>query len=151
MSKLLAGISASQAAGYNARAAESEGLQAQNDGVAAEAQVRDEARYAAGEAIAAQGQSGLQLGTGSALDVLRESALNAELDRMRLRTRAENQRRAKKHEAALQRSAGRSALAAGILGTVTDVAIAAVGGGGGGQSAGQRATAQATVTERRGG
>lgn len=130
MSKLLAGISGLQAANYNARAAEREGQMAVADGAATEAQIRDEARYAAGEAIASQGQSGLQLGTGSALDVLRENALNAELDRMRVRTQAENQKRAKKGEAGLLRAQGRSALAAGIIGTAEDAVKAGAGGGG---------------------
>lgn len=129
MSKLLAGVSGLQSGIYNARAAERDAIGAQQDGAAAEADVRDQARYAAGEAIASQGANGFQLGTGSALDVLRENALNAEMDRMRIRTRAENQRRAKIGEAGLARAQGRAALAAGILGTIEDAAKAVAGGG----------------------
>lgn len=135
MSKVLAGISGMQAANYNAKAAEREGQMAVADGVATEARIRDEARMAAGEAIAAQGQSGLQIGTGSALDVLRESAITAELDRLTVRARADNVRAAKAEEARMQRKSGRMALLAGIIGSAEDAAAAAAGGGGGGGSA----------------
>ncbi|MFZ4687848.1 MAG: hypothetical protein ACOYLS_01290 [Polymorphobacter sp.] len=129
MSKALAGISGMQAGNYNARAAERDAVAAQQDGAAAEARVREEARYAAGEAIAAQGQSGMQLGTGSALDLLRENAVNAELDQLTIRTRAENMRRGKIGEAGLARATGRAALVQGIIGTAEDAARAFGGGG----------------------
>jgi hypothetical protein len=48
-------------------------------------QVRDAARQAMGAQIATQGESGLQLGTGSSLDDLHESALQAQLDALELR------------------------------------------------------------------
>lgn len=147
MSKILAGISGMQAANYNARAAETEGQMAVADGVATEARIRDEARMAAGEAVAAQAQSGLQIGTGSALDVLRESAVTAELDKLTVRARADNVRRAKAEEARMQRKSGRMALLAGIIGTAED-AVAASAGGGSGGSGGFDAAAARSANSR---
>lgn len=120
MSKMLAGVAGLQSGNYNARVAEGEGRMAVADGAAQIARVRDEARYAAGEAIASQGANGFQIGTGSALDLLRENAMNAELDQLTLRTRAENVKRSKQAEAQLSRATGRMALLQGIVGTAED-------------------------------
>jgi hypothetical protein len=69
------------------------------------------------------------------LDVLRESAITAELDRLTVRTRADNLRAAKAEEARMQRKAGRMALLAGIIGSAEDAAAAAADGGGGSAAA----------------
>jgi hypothetical protein len=85
-------------------------------GAAQEAQIREVARKAIGEQVAGQFSNGFQGGTGSALDALRESAVNAAIDAMRVRReaslRAENLRK-QGHQAAVQSWFD---LASGLLG-----------------------------------
>jgi hypothetical protein len=132
MTKLLAGIAGNQAGIFNARAADNNAQAASAEAAATAERVAQEGRMAAGEAIASQGQSGLQLGTGSALDLLRENAIQTELDRQTVYQRGENKRRGFQADAMLQRAQAKNALIAGIVGTAEDVAMAAGGGGGGG-------------------
>jgi hypothetical protein len=129
MSKMLAGIAGNQAGIFNARAADNNAQAASAEAAAVAERVRQEGRMAAGEAIAAQGQSGLQLGTGSALDLLRENAIQTELDRMTVYQRGENRRRGFKAEAMMQRAEAKNALIAGIIGTAEDAIKAGAGGG----------------------
>jgi hypothetical protein len=129
MTKILAGIAANQAGIYNARAADNAAQAASAEAAATAERVRQEGRMAAGEAIAAQGQSGLQLGTGSALDLLRENAIQTELDRQTIYQRGENKRRGYKAEAQMQRMEAKNAIIAGVIGSIEDAAKAAGGGG----------------------
>ena len=136
MSAMLQGIAGADAANYNAQVADNEAVMAMRDTAAAEARIRADARAAAGEAIAAQGASGLQIGTGSMLDVLRENATNAALDELTIRARGRNQANAFRAEAGLQRATARNSFAAGLIGTAEQAAMAYAGGGfGGGKSA----------------
>jgi hypothetical protein len=57
-------------------------------GAAQEAQIREVARKAIGEQVAGQFSNGFQGGTGTALDALQESAVNAAIDAMRVRREA---------------------------------------------------------------
>jgi hypothetical protein len=135
--QVLGGIAGLQSANANARAAEAEGDMLLRDGVATAERVRNQARMVQGEAVAAQGASGFQLGTGSAIDVLLENAINAEVDIMTARTRGENARAAKRTEAANMRAAGRMALVQGLIGAAASVGMGAASGafGGGGAAA----------------
>ena len=117
MSGLLQGVAGARSANYNASVADNAAIGVAQDTVGAEARVRSDARAAAGEAIAAQGASGLQLGTGSMLDVLRDNDTNAALDELNIRARGRNAINADKTQAAMYRAQGRNAFAAGLLGT----------------------------------
>ncbi len=85
---IMKGIGGYEAGKTNARIAEYNKQNSWNDETGQEAQVRDQARLAMGEQIASEGGSGIQLGTGSAADVLQQSAINAQLDAMNLRRKA---------------------------------------------------------------
>lgn len=128
-SKAFQGLAANQAGIYNARAADDAGRAASAEAAATAERVRQEGRMAAGEAIASQGQSGLQLGTGSALDLLRENAIQTELDRQTIYQRGENKRRGYQTEATMLRAKARNDLIAGIVGSAADAAKAGAGGG----------------------
>ena len=126
---IMQGVAGYRAGKYNAKVDENSAVAAQQQGAADEEKVASDARYAAGEAIAAQGASGLQIGTGTALDVLRENAINAGLDQLRIRTHAESARRGYVAKAAQDRAAGRDALVAGFLTAAENGAKAFAGGG----------------------
>lgn len=119
-------------AGYRAGMANA-GFQEENargaelQGALEEARIRREERAMAGEAIAGMGASGIQIGTGSALEALRQSAYNAEYDAMTARFSAATEARAyrldaqaKRREAKDARKAGFLRAGAAILGGVSD-------------------------------
>jgi len=85
---LIKGIGAYEAGKFNAKVARFNKAEMLSDSVAQQQQIRDMARQTMGEQIASQGASGMDLGTGSALDVLHESAVNAQLDAMALRRKS---------------------------------------------------------------
>lgn len=126
---LVKGAAGFQAGKANARAARAEAASAIRAGVAEEADIRARARRVAGEALAAQGANGGGLGTGSALELLRETVLESELDRMRVRRAAANRAAGLNAQARLARRQGAFDLIGGIVGA--GGAIAGSGGTGG--------------------
>lgn len=87
---LLKGASSFQAGKANARMLRAEARSNIVAGVAEEADIRAQARRTAGQAIAAMGANGTGLGTGSAIDLLREVELESGLDQLRVRRSAAN-------------------------------------------------------------
>lgn len=85
---LVKGAGALSASRANARGLEQQSDEELRAGVAQEADLRVAARAAIGEQLAAQGSNGFMGGTGSALDTLRESQINAALDVLRIRREA---------------------------------------------------------------
>jgi hypothetical protein len=79
-----------------------------NAGASEELRIRDSARMAMGEQIAAQFSNGMQGGTGSALDALAQSQINAALDAARVR-------REHAGKAASMRAQGKQAARAGSM------------------------------------
>ncbi len=79
-------------------------------------QVREEARSAIGEQLASQVGNGLEGGSGTALDALRQSQIEAALDVMELRRQGIGRSRALEREGDLARREGRFALLSGVLG-----------------------------------
>lgn len=104
------GLGANAAHKAAARAADENARGELNDGVAREAEVRDEARLAMGRLVAAQGESGFTVGTGSARDALLESQINATIDALRVRREAGSAARGWRTKADQERRAGTSAL-----------------------------------------
>lgn len=119
---LISGIGGFQAGTYNARVARQNARNAAIDANAQEAQVRRDARAIAGDAIAAMGASGSALGTGSALDLLRESATNAEMDALNIRRRGAYEYAAGRAEARMARRQGAFTLASSVLKAGSQVA-----------------------------
>jgi hypothetical protein len=107
---LVKGLGTNAAAKANARAADQNAVAELNNGVAEEARIRDGARQAMGEQIGAQGASGFQLGTGSALDALAESQINSTIDALSARRAAASSARGYNVKADQFRREGNSAL-----------------------------------------
>lgn len=118
---LVKGIGGFAAGQANAKALHAAAKEEGIAGAAQEAQIREVARKAIGEQVAGQFSNGFQGGTGSALDALHESAVNAAIDAMRVRReaslRAENLRK-QGHQAAVQSWFD---LASGLLGAGSSV------------------------------
>lgn len=85
------------------------------DGAHDEASIRRQERAASGEMIAAQGASGVQIGTGSALEALRENAYTAEYDALSARYTAATKAHGYSLDAQRQRAAARQAKTGGLL------------------------------------
>ena len=125
--KLLQGAAGFQAGKTNAKLARREAQGTLSAGVAQEADIRLQARRAAGEAITMMAANGGGLGEGSALTMLREVELESGLDRLRVRTAAQNRAAGLEVEAQLAKKRGIFDLATGVI----DAAGSAFGGGGG--------------------
>ncbi len=87
-------------------------LDEQSAGLVAQQTVEDErvfrvnARQAIGSEIAGYGASGISSSEGSAAEVIRASAANAELDALKLRTEGQNKAQAYRDSARLERQQG---------------------------------------------
>lgn len=79
------------------------------------AEIHRDARAAAGEAIAAQAANGAGIGTGSARDLLEQSAIDAEYDVLARRYNASSQAQQLYAQAKSKRKAARGVMFAGVL------------------------------------
>lgn len=105
----------------------------ERDGALEAERVRDTARIVRGRQVASLASSGFHTGTGSALDALRESLVESEVEISQVRRRA-------KVEAEVQRSQGNAAYAAGYnqmsasyisgIAKIGEMVMGASGGGG---------------------
>jgi hypothetical protein len=77
---------------------------------------RTEERRQAGEMITVMGGSGVQLGSGSAADVLAQSAYQRELEVLNIRRRATREARGLQQAADDKRKAGKAAIIGGLFG-----------------------------------
>jgi hypothetical protein len=125
---IVKGLGGFQAGKANAKMARAEAKGKLRAGVAQDDDIRRDARRAAGEAVAAMGANGASLGTGSALDVLRDIEVESGIDRLRVKAGARNEAEALNAQARLYKRQGAWALVSGVF----DAAAAAAGGGGGG-------------------
>jgi hypothetical protein len=112
------GFAAFSAGKANRRIARENERSANMDGAAEEQRIREAARAAMGRQAASQAASGFEPGTGSAIDELRESALNSTIDILLTRRRTAA-------EAKNQRIQGRAAYRAGVFGLAAGAARAA--------------------------
>ena len=95
-------------------------------GVDEETRIRDAARADMGQQVAAQFSNGMMGGSGSALDALRESAINAKLDALEIRRDATGRARALRAKARQEKIGGVFALADGLIGAAGSIAGANV-------------------------
>lgn len=93
----------------NAQLAEADGARQTED-------LRRKARATQGEAMAALGMNGTAIGTGSALDVITQNAIDAEWDVLNARYAAGRQAAALRQQAAGKRSEAQAALFGGLIG-----------------------------------
>lgn len=114
--KLVQGIGAYSAGRANAKALKTQARGELISGAAEEARVRDAARAQIGEQVASQFANGLEGGSGSALDAVRESLINARLDALEVRRQARIRSDELLSRAKLEKRQGQFALASSILG-----------------------------------
>lgn len=112
------GNAAKSAANYNARVAENNATLARQQAAAQEEQHRRLARRQLGQMRAAYGASGVTM-EGSPLDILAQSAKDAELDALNIRYGGELKAQGLESEAVLERYRGESAQRAGYMGAAT--------------------------------
>ncbi|HEV2747611.1 MAG TPA: hypothetical protein VGW34_09975 [Allosphingosinicella sp.] len=128
---IVQGVAGYEAGKYNRAVARANAVNAERDGAAEEARVRDAARLAMGRQIVGQASGGLMPGTGTALDALRESAIEAELDALTIRRRAAAAAAGHRVEGKLAYREGVSKLIGGFFGAAGGVAKGVDYAGGG--------------------
>lgn len=114
------------AAEYNARMAEMNAIQAEQQAAAEEDRQRRLSYKQLSAMRAGYGAAGVSI-EGSPLDVLEESAANAELDALTIRHAGQVRATAFRQEAALERMRGRAEYRAGLLGAASSL-LSGVGG-----------------------
>lgn len=100
---------------YDAAASEENARLAELEGAYDESAIRRQERALSGEAAAAQGGSGIMMGTGSALELLRENAYNSEYDALLARYGAASKAYSYRKDAERSRAAAKSAKKGGLL------------------------------------
>lgn len=114
--QLIGGVGAYEAGRFNQATARTEAIEVERAGAAEELRVREAARMAMGAQVAAQGANGFQQGTGSALDALTQSQVNATLDALNVRRAAAAQARSRRIAGSIAKAQGDNALVQGMLG-----------------------------------
>lgn len=132
------GINAYHAGQYTRSVMNTNAQNALNAGVSERDMVRYKSGMEMGAQAVAQGGSGFQSGTGSALDALRQSAINRELDIATSRARASAAATNYQNQGTIAYRQGKSAMAGGIISgamTIADQVASAMAGGAGGGNA----------------
>lgn len=83
--------------------------------------LREEVRAAIGEQLAAQVSNGLEGGSGTALDALRQSQIEGALDALELRRQSEARARSLRTQAKDAKRAGNFALVEGVIGAGSSI------------------------------
>ncbi|WP_397604969.1 hypothetical protein [Sphingorhabdus sp.] len=122
LGNIVQGVGGLLAGNANSKALKKQARETLQQGSAEETRIREAARATMGDQIAAQFSNGFQGGTGSALDALRESKINATLDALEIRRQAMGKAAALRAEAKQQKLQGKLSLLSGILGAGTSVA-----------------------------
>lgn len=118
---IVQGVAGYEAGKYNQAVANTEAIEQERAGAAEEARVREAARVAIGAQLAAQGSNGFAMGTGSAVDALMQSQVNAALDAMTVRRDAAARARSARTAGAIAKAQGDNALVAGMMGAAARV------------------------------
>jgi hypothetical protein len=118
---LVNGAAGYEAGKYNKKVAEQNAISSEREGAAQVAQIREAARQAMGNQISAQAGNGFQIGTGSALDALTESQINATMDALNARREAQSRAIGYRVQGAQALAAGKNAYTAGMLNAASNV------------------------------
>ena len=113
---LLKAHAANSAGNDQRKVAYGQALEEETASAAQELQIRESARKAIGNQLAAQSSNGFQGGTGSALDALNESQTNMVLDTMRVRRDAASRAASLRTQGDQARSAGRMSAVQSLIG-----------------------------------
>jgi hypothetical protein len=127
------GTAAMDAGKYTRRVMKANAVNAERDGSLAAERVRDAARHVRGRQVANMAASGFQVGSGSALDALRESLIESEVEIASIRRTAASQATAQRQQGELAYTAGYNRMSASIISGVAemmDSATKAAAGGG---------------------
>lgn len=119
---IVQGVGGFAASRSNANALDAQALEEQRAALQQEADLRAQARAVIGGQIAAQFSGGFEGGTGSALDAVRESQINAALDVLRIRREGTVKATTLRKQASNTRTQGWFSLASGLLGAGATVA-----------------------------
>jgi hypothetical protein len=119
---IVQGIGGYKAGKFNRKVANRNARMAEQEGVANAERIRNLGRIAMGRQIGAQAESGFEVGTGSAIDSLIESATNIELDAMDARREASSRAYAYRTQGHLAYMEGRNKLIGGFFGAASTVA-----------------------------
>lgn len=114
---VMQGLGGYNAGKYNRDVAYNAAREEENAGVAEEARIRNAARQAIGQQVTSQGENGFAQGTGSALDALAESQINAAFDALQVRQQAARRARARRAEGDLEMAKGKNALLTAVMGS----------------------------------
>ncbi len=128
---LVQGLAGYQSGMYNAAVDKENARQDLREGAVEGEQLRGDARTALGEQVGAQAESGFTPGTGSALESLRQSGINSELDVLQARRKASAAAAANRAKAEMDKRTGQMAALQGLVGAAGAVAGAKGGGIGG--------------------
>lgn len=122
----------------NDRIAKRNAIGIERDAAMAEERSRAEVRRTLGTQLAAQGESGFQMGTGSALDALMESQVEGMLEQLTIRRRGAAQAVATRFGGTMARREGNQrakaaylSAASDLIGSQANYASYGTGGGGG--------------------
>jgi len=118
------GVAGYEAGAYNRAASRNEARNAMMEGAAQEARIREAARMAMGEQVAAQGSNGFQIGSGSALDALQQSAINATMDALEARRQAASKARSLRASGNVAYAEGTNSLVQNLIGAGSKAASA---------------------------
>jgi hypothetical protein len=118
---IVQGVGGLLAGNANSKALKKQSRETLVQGNAEETRIREAARATMGEQIAAQFSNGFQGGSGSALDALRESKINATLDAIEIRRQAMGKAAALRAQAKQEKMQGRFALVSGLLGAGSSI------------------------------
>lgn len=113
---IIQGVGQFKASRANANALDAQAFEEAQATAAQEADLRASAREAIGSQVAAQFSGGFEGGTGSALDSLRESQINAALDVLRIRREGTVKATTLRKQASNTRTQGNFALASSLIG-----------------------------------
>lgn len=114
--QIVQGVGALKAGNANSKALKKQARGELAAGAAEEARIREAARSQMGDQVGAQFANGLEGGSGSALDALRESKIQAALDTLEVRRQARLKSDELNQRAKNEKRQGRFALAGAILG-----------------------------------
>jgi hypothetical protein len=119
--KVIGGIAGYEAGKFNRATSQTMATEDERAGAAEEARIREAARMAIGDQVAAQGANGFQQGTGSAIDALAQSQINAAFDALIARQDAARRARARRIQGDIAYAEGSNALVQGMLGAASSV------------------------------
>lgn len=116
---------------YNARVTDNEATQVRNRGVEEENIQREKTAQLLGKQRAQLGAAGVDLITGSPLDIQEDTVLLGEVDALRVRSNFNQEAESLEEKASLTRAHGKSARSAGRSAFASALVTTAVGAGGG--------------------